>query len=264
MDGAAGDTTDLTITGSDLGTVRVGHLDRDRRRRVGDRHREPGHRDDLLRGNGGPGRGVRYGQHRVLQFADRLQPRGRVHPGQGGQGGSYQVPATPVPVTCTVTNTRTSTSLILQKTWVNGAHRRHRGPGHRRRDDRPGIRHRDRPGERERAVHRQGDRHRAVRRHGRAGRDPGRREHRRVHLAARLRPTGPDPSRRRARRYLPGSRHSGPRQLHLHQHRPAVGSDGDQDGHRDDPERGRQLDDRLRRRRHQRRDRRKDAVHPDG
>ena len=31
------------------------------------------------------------------------------------------VPATPVAVTCTVTNTRTSTSLILQKTWMNGA-----------------------------------------------------------------------------------------------------------------------------------------------
>ena len=30
------------------------------------------------------------------------------------------MPDNPVPVTCTVTNTRTSTSLILQKAWVNG------------------------------------------------------------------------------------------------------------------------------------------------
>ncbi len=41
--------------------------------------------------------------------------------GEGGQGGSYQVPADPVDVTCTITNARTATSLILQKEWVNGA-----------------------------------------------------------------------------------------------------------------------------------------------
>ena len=42
-------------------------------------------------------------------------------PDGDGQGGSFQVPAIPEPVTCTITNTRTSASLILQKTWVNGA-----------------------------------------------------------------------------------------------------------------------------------------------
>jgi hypothetical protein len=38
-----------------------------------------------------------------------------------GQGGTFQVPATPEAVTCTVTNSRTAASLVLQKTWVNGA-----------------------------------------------------------------------------------------------------------------------------------------------
>ena len=42
-------------------------------------------------------------------------------PGQGGQGGTYQVPAAPIAVTCTITNTRSTTPLILRKKWVNGA-----------------------------------------------------------------------------------------------------------------------------------------------
>jgi hypothetical protein len=42
-------------------------------------------------------------------------------PDGDGQGGTYTVPATPSAVTCTITNTRTSATLILQKTWVNGA-----------------------------------------------------------------------------------------------------------------------------------------------
>ncbi len=41
-------------------------------------------------------------------------------PNADGQGGSFQVPAVPEPVTCTITNTRTSADLILRKTWVNG------------------------------------------------------------------------------------------------------------------------------------------------
>ncbi len=43
--------------------------------------------------------------------------------GEGGQGGTYEVPAAPVPVVCTVTNTRTAATLTLQKEWVNGASR---------------------------------------------------------------------------------------------------------------------------------------------
>ena len=42
-------------------------------------------------------------------------------PDPDGQGGTFQVPTTPVAVTCTITNTRTSAGLILRKTWVNGA-----------------------------------------------------------------------------------------------------------------------------------------------
>ena len=38
-----------------------------------------------------------------------------------GQRGTFQVPDTPAAVTCTITNTRTSVPLTLQKTWVNGA-----------------------------------------------------------------------------------------------------------------------------------------------
>ncbi len=38
-----------------------------------------------------------------------------------GRGGSYEVAATPVPVTCTFTNARTSASLMMRKEWVNGA-----------------------------------------------------------------------------------------------------------------------------------------------
>ena len=48
-------------------------------------------------------------------------PSGGLTPGEGGQGGTYQVPATPTPVTCTITNTRTSATMTLQKDWVNGA-----------------------------------------------------------------------------------------------------------------------------------------------
>jgi hypothetical protein len=59
----------------------AGDLDRDRYRGVRDRHRQPGRRHDLLRRNGGPGRGLGHGQHRLVQLADRLQSRGRVHRG---------------------------------------------------------------------------------------------------------------------------------------------------------------------------------------
>jgi hypothetical protein len=42
-------------------------------------------------------------------------------PGTSGQGGTFAVPSTPVPVTCTITNTRTPTGVLtLEKTWVNG------------------------------------------------------------------------------------------------------------------------------------------------
>ena len=110
-------------------------------------------------------------------------------PDGDGQGGSYLVPGTPVAVTCTITNTRTSATLILQKTWVNGAAgdtadlgRQRLGPG----DVRVGHVHRDR----RRGV---GDRHRQpghrddlLRADGEPRRDAGRRQHRDLHLADHL------------------------------------------------------------------------------
>ena len=42
-------------------------------------------------------------------------------PDPDGQGGSFEVPDAPVAVTCTISNGRTSARLMLQKTWMNGA-----------------------------------------------------------------------------------------------------------------------------------------------
>ncbi len=42
-------------------------------------------------------------------------------PNGDGQGGTFDVPASPDTVTCTITNTRTSATMILQKTWVDAA-----------------------------------------------------------------------------------------------------------------------------------------------
>ncbi len=63
----------------------------------------------------GAGNTGSYTSQIVCDPAAGLQPDG------DGRGGTYQIPGTPVPVTCTITNTRTSATLILQKTWVNGA-----------------------------------------------------------------------------------------------------------------------------------------------
>ena len=65
-------------------------------------------------------RGAGRGQHRYLRLPDRVQPAG-ADARRDGRGGTFAVPAAPVPVTCTITNTRTSATITLQKEWVNGA-----------------------------------------------------------------------------------------------------------------------------------------------
>ncbi len=120
VDAAAGDTTALSITGSDPGTVGsatstatgVGASEIDTVNQATATVFSGG-TVDLVEALGAGNTGS-YSAQIACTPADGFTA------GQGGQGGRYQVPDMPVPVTCTVTNTRTSTSLILQKTWVNG------------------------------------------------------------------------------------------------------------------------------------------------
>ena len=103
-----------------------------------------------------------------------------------GRGGSFQVPATPEAVTCTVTNSRTAASLVLRKTWVNGAAGDTAdltisgsdgatfGTATSTATGAPGS---------ETDTANQADRHHLLRRHGGPRRGPGRGQHRLVHLA---------------------------------------------------------------------------------
>jgi len=121
VNGAAGDIAGLTITGSDPGTsgsatstatgAVVSETDTVNQAAA---TIFSGATVDLVEALGAGNTGS-YSSQIACSPADGFTP------GQGGQGGRYQVPATPVEVICTVTNTRTSTSLILQKTWMNGA-----------------------------------------------------------------------------------------------------------------------------------------------
>jgi hypothetical protein len=121
VDGAAGDAADLSVSGSEPGTAGTATS-----RATGTAGSETdtvnsvtepiysGETVDLVENLSGDNTGS-------YRSDITCSPGEGFTPGDGGQGGSYQVPADPGPVTCTITNTRTSASLVLQKRWVNGA-----------------------------------------------------------------------------------------------------------------------------------------------
>ncbi len=121
VDAAVGDTTDLTITGSDLGTV--GSATSTATGAAGSEIDTVNQATATVYSGGTVDLVEAFGTGNTGSYSSQIvcSPADGFTAGQGGQGGSYEVPDTPVPVSCTVTNTRTSTSLILQKVWVNGA-----------------------------------------------------------------------------------------------------------------------------------------------
>ena len=66
VNGAAGDTDAAVDRRRRAGHLRGEHVDRDRRRRVGNGRRSPGHRNRVLRADARPGRDIRRRQHRHL------------------------------------------------------------------------------------------------------------------------------------------------------------------------------------------------------
>ena len=117
VDGATDDTADLSVTGADVGSATStatgaagSETDTDNQ---ADARVFSGETVDLAEVLGAGN----TGSYTSAIACD--QPG--LDPDANGQGGTFTVPATPVPVTCTITNTRTSAVLILQKEWVNGA-----------------------------------------------------------------------------------------------------------------------------------------------
>ena len=121
VDAAAGDTADLSISGSDPGSAdsatatasgAAGSETDTVNRAVAPIF--SGETVSLVEDLGATNTGSYAGQIDCL-------PAGGLTRGEDGQGGAYQVPTIPVSVICTFTNTRTSATMTLQKDWVNGA-----------------------------------------------------------------------------------------------------------------------------------------------
>ena len=117
VNGADGDTADLSVTGADVGSATStatgaagSEIDGDNRADARVFSGETVSLAEVL------------GTDNTGSYTSEItcdQPG--LTPDADGRGGSFAVPATPQPVTCTISNTRTSAVLVLQKEWVNGA-----------------------------------------------------------------------------------------------------------------------------------------------
>ena len=122
MNGAAGDTTLLSIAGVAPVTFAENTSTATGCRRVGNGRRSPGHRNRVLRSDARAGRDIPAAATPApMPWTSPAPTRIGCPANRTPSPAPTRSPPTPVDVTCTFINARTSASLILQKAWVNGA-----------------------------------------------------------------------------------------------------------------------------------------------